>query len=80
MTDPKADAGATNAPAPTKKPAAPAVLRRYRVIDKEGKERLVLASHPSVAIAHVYKTDARVATTDDVERLILAGVKTEKAE
>ncbi len=54
-------------------------LRRYVVLDKDGKERLVKATGPATAIGHVYFHQCRVATADDVERLIIAGTATELA-
>ena len=67
---------ATPPPAAKKEPA-PATTRRYIVTDKAGKERMGKSTSRGQAIEHVYKTEVRVATTDDVERLLEAGVKTE---
>ena len=64
-------------PPAAKKETAPATTRRYIVTDKAGKERMGKSTSRGQAIEHVYKTEVRVATTDDVERLLEAGVKTE---
>lgn len=71
---PAAPAGSEKTPAPA---ATPAVTRRYIVKDKNGKERMGKATSKGTAIEHVYATEVRTATPDDVERLLEAGIKTE---
>lgn len=61
------------------KSTKPQATRRYVVVDANGHERLVKAPGPSGAVIHVYNPAVRLATADDVERLITEGVKTETA-
>lgn len=58
---------------------AKAVTRRYIVKDKTGTERLVRATGPAQAVGHVYQHEVKLATADDLERLIRAGTDTETA-
>lgn len=57
---------------------------RIYTVERDGKKRLVRASHPSVALTHVARSeyDVRVATQNDLESLLPQGVKVEdvKAE
>lgn len=56
-------------------------LRTYVVIPKAGGfERLVKTTHPNRAISHVAADmlTARVASQEDLERLLPVGVKVEK--
>lgn len=48
----------------------PAPTRRYVVVDSEGQERLVKATSPAAAVQQVYETKVRVASGDDIERLL----------
>lgn len=53
--------------------------RIYVASDSTGKtERLVRATHPGQALRHVFT--ARVATQEDLERLITRGVRVENAK
>jgi hypothetical protein len=63
-----------------------AAERIYTIVPKEGdgKPRLVRATHPSTALSHVARQafEVRVATQNDLEAFLPAGVKVEdvKAE
>lgn len=56
--------------------------RRYVVYGKDGlvAERMILAPTQAAAVAFVARSmlDARVASPDDIERLVSMGVRTEK--
>lgn len=48
----------------------PAPTRRYVVTDHAGKDHLVKATSPADAILQIYKPAVRVASGDDIERLV----------
>lgn len=50
----------------------PVAVRRYVVVDATGKERLIKATSPATAVQAVYSTQVRVASGDDIERLLTA--------
>lgn len=54
---------------------------RIYTVTGGSKDRLVRATRPTVALSHVARTafDVRVATQNDLEQLIAAGVKVEDA-
>lgn len=45
-------------------------VRRYVVKDANNIERLVKAASPATAVQQVYETKVRVASGDDIERLL----------
>lgn len=47
-------------------------VRRYVVVDAAGRERLIKATSPATAVQQVYDTKVRVASGDDIERLLMA--------
>lgn len=53
-------------------PKKEAPVRRYVVVDATGKERLIKATSPATAVQAVYATQVRVASGDDIERLLTA--------
>jgi hypothetical protein len=50
----------------------PAPVRRYVVVGADGREHLVKATSPAGAVQTIYETKVRVATGDDIERLLTA--------